>query len=229
MDDLSALDLVGEVNYITKHNTNYGKIKVAIDTLETQVSTIQEGTGTVTSVDVSVPTEFQVTGGPVTSTGVIAISTAPQAQNSVWAGPASGGAGAPGFRTLDRADIPSLFGTGLTSGEVKSRITTINTQSANYTFIAADSGVCVYHPASDTAGRTWTIPANSSVAYPVGTIIEIDNDHGAGAITLDITTDTLVLVGSAGSTGTRTIASGGRAVIRKVAITRWRIWGDSIT
>lgn len=104
-----------------------------------------------------------------------------------------------------------------------------NSQSAAYTLVLSDAGKHIYHPAADTTARIWTIPANSSVAYPIGTAITFDNDFGAGAISIAITTDTLVLVGAAGSTGTRTLASGGQATAIKVTSTRWRINGTGLT
>lgn len=104
-----------------------------------------------------------------------------------------------------------------------------NSQSAAYTLVLSDAGKHIYHPPADTTARTWTIPANSSVAFPVGTVITFDNDYGAGAITIAITSDTLVLVGAAGSTGSRTLASGGQATAIKVGSTRWRISGVGLT
>jgi len=103
----------------------------------------------------------------------------------------------------------------------------INSQSAAYTLVLADAGKTIYHPSADTTARTFTIPANASVAFPIGTTITFDNDAGAGALTIAITTDTLVLVGAAGSTGSRTLAAGGRAVVQKVTSTRWRIAGSA--
>ena len=102
----------------------------------------------------------------------------------------------------------------------------INPQSAAYTLALTDD--VVTHPAADTTARTWTIPANASVAFPVGTIITLDNRVGAGAITLAITTDTLELVG-AGTTGSRTIAAGGQATLLKVEATVWRAGGVGVT
>lgn len=103
----------------------------------------------------------------------------------------------------------------------------INSQSLAYTLVLADSGKTIYHPSADTTARTFTIPANASVAFPIGTIVTFDNDISAGALTIAITTDTLVLVGAAGSTGSRTLAAGGRAVAQKVTSTRWRISGSA--
>lgn len=104
-----------------------------------------------------------------------------------------------------------------------------NSQSSDYTSVLADANSVIYHPAADTTARTWTIPANASVAFPIGTCITFDNDFGAGAITISITSDTLVLVGDAGSTGSRTLASGGQATAIKVSSTRWRINGMGLT
>jgi hypothetical protein len=42
-----------------------------------------------------------------------------------------------------------------------------NSQSADYTLVLADSGKHIFHPVGDNNARTFTIPANSSVAYPV--------------------------------------------------------------
>jgi hypothetical protein len=103
----------------------------------------------------------------------------------------------------------------------------INSQSGAYGLLITDAGRTIYHPSSDTTARIWTIPANASVPFPIGTVITFDNDDAAGALTIAITSDTLVLVGTAGSTGSRTLAEGGRAVVQKVTSTRWRISGGT--
>lgn len=66
------------------------------------------GGGTVTSVGLSTPTEFSVSGSPVTGSGTLAFSKANQNANLVYAGPTSGGASAPTFRSLVAADLPTL-------------------------------------------------------------------------------------------------------------------------
>lgn len=103
-----------------------------------------------------------------------------------------------------------------------------NSQSAAYTLVLSDSGKHIYHPSSDTTARTWTIPANSSVAYPIGTAITFVNDTSGGTITIAITTDTLVLAGT-GTTGSRTLAANGVATAIKVTSTRWIISGTGLT
>lgn len=102
-----------------------------------------------------------------------------------------------------------------------------NSQSANYTCVMADSGKHIFHPSSDANSRTFTIPANSSVAYPIGTTLTFINDS-ANSCTIAITTDTMVLAGT-GSTGSRTLAQYGMATAVKVSSTRWYINGNGIS
>lgn len=94
----------------------------------------------------------------------------------------------------------------------------------DYTLALTDSGGHYYHVSATP--HTLTIPANGSIAFPIGTVIAIVNENGAGAITLAITTDTLRW-GS--STGSRTIAANGTATLLKVTSTVWRLTGDGIT
>ena len=61
----------------------------------------------VTSVGLTMPAQFTVTGSPVTSTGTLAASWATVAANLTFAGPASGAAAAPTFRALVGADLPA--------------------------------------------------------------------------------------------------------------------------
>src|SRR4051794_7772141 len=63
------------------------------------------GSGSVTSVAMTVPSILSVAGSPVTTSGTIAVSLANQAANTVLAGAASGGAATPAFRALVAADV----------------------------------------------------------------------------------------------------------------------------
>lgn len=100
--------------------------------------------------------------------------------------------------------------------------------SAAKTFAIDDAFVAQHHPASDVTARTWTIPANASVAIPVGSIIPLFNETGAGVITIAITTDTLRLAGTAG-VGSRTLAANGIATLYKFSATVWMITGTGLT
>ena len=72
------------------------------------------GAGTVTSVALSLPNIFTVSGSPVTSSGTLTGSLATQSANAIFAGPTTGSAAAPAFRALVAADIPDISATYLT-------------------------------------------------------------------------------------------------------------------
>lgn len=99
----------------------------------------------------------------------------------------------------------------------------VNAQSAAYTLALTDAFGTVTHPVGDNNARTFTIPANSSVPFPVGTQIQFTNE--INTVTIAITTDTLKF-GAAG-TGSRSLAVGGTATIVKLTSTIWRIYGSS--
>ena len=103
-----------------------------------------------------------------------------------------------------------------------------NSKSAAYTLVLADAGHHILHPSADTTARTMTIPANSSVAYPVGTALTFVNQASAGVMTIAITTDTMRLAG-AGTTGSRTLAANGMATALKLTSTEWIISGTGLT
>lgn len=104
-----------------------------------------------------------------------------------------------------------------------------NSQSAAYTCVLTDAGKHILHPAADTTARTYTIPANASVAYPIGTAITFVNQNGTGGVvTIAITTDTMRLAG-AGTTGSRTLARNGVATAIKITATEWLVSGSGLT
>lgn len=105
-------------------------------------------------------------------------------------------------------------------------ILTQNSQSTAYTTVLGDAGKQIYHPGADTTARTWTIDSNANVAYLTGTCITFINDTSGGVITIAITSDTLVLMGT-GSTGSRSLAASNVATACKVTSTRWIISGSS--
>jgi hypothetical protein len=99
--------------------------------------------------------------------------------------------------------------------------TPINTQAGTYTLVIGDAGKTIY------AGGNLTIPANGTVAFPIGTIINV---IASSAITVAITTDTLQWGGQATSqTGTRSVAIYGMATLIKVTNTIWYISGVGVT
>lgn len=103
-----------------------------------------------------------------------------------------------------------------------------NSKSAAYTLVLGDANKHLLHPSADTTARTFTIPANSSVSFPIGTAVTFVNQNGAGTLTIAITTDTLRLAGP-GTTGSRTLAANGIATALKVTSTEWIISGTGLT
>lgn len=71
------------------------------------LSWVAAGAGTVTSVGLSMPSDFSVANSPVTDAGTLAVTYATQAANKVLSGPATGADATPTFRSLVVADIPS--------------------------------------------------------------------------------------------------------------------------
>jgi hypothetical protein len=102
-----------------------------------------------------------------------------------------------------------------------------NSQSAAYTLVLADAGKHIFHPVGDNNARTFTIPANSSVAYPIGTALTFIN-MAVADVTIAITTDTLTL-SPAGTSGSRTLATNGSATCIKITSTEWLISGSGLT
>lgn len=101
-----------------------------------------------------------------------------------------------------------------------------NSQSTAYTLVATDAGKSIVHPATDNNARTFTIPSNTSVPFPVGTAITFINM--ANTVTIAINTDVMYQV-TTGNTSSRTLGVYGIATAVKVASTTWIIGGSNLT
>lgn len=133
---------------------------------------------------------------------------------------ANGGTGGTSISTA----AANLQGTGLDTNSVGFRMVPQNSQSTSYVTVAADSGKHIY---TATGSITFTIAANSSVAYPIGTAITFVNTN-ASSITIAINTDTMTLAGTT-TTGNRTLAQNGVATALKITSTSWLISGTGLT
>jgi hypothetical protein len=150
-------------------------------------------------------------GANVSGSGGIALTTSPTFTTPVLGTPTSG--------TLSNCTVDGTNSVGF-------RNIPQQAQNATYTLVLADSGKHIYK--NNTTAYTWTIPANGSVAFPVGTAITFVNGGASGNITIAITTDTMRLAGP-GTTGSRTLAGYGIATAVKVASTTWIISGTGLT
>jgi hypothetical protein len=132
--------------------------------------------GTVTSVDVAVPSYMTSSGGPITSTGSIALGFGTQTARTVFAAPAAGGA--PTFRNLNSADIrsttagaffnlstPCAAGEMLTYSQTNDNIT-CQPYTVGSSQITAGLGYTPVNKAGDTMTGSLTLP---SAGLTVGT------------------------------------------------------------
>ena len=143
---------------------------------------------------------------------VVALATSPTLVTPVLGTPSSG--------TLSACTVDGTDGVGF-------RNIPINSQSTDYTLVLADAGKSIFHPSTDANSRTFTIPANGSVAYPLGTAISFLN-MSANNLTIAINSDVMYLSGY-GTTGSRTLAQYGAATAIKMTSTTWMISGSALT
>lgn len=122
------------------------------------------------------------------------------------------------IKRTDNAAAPALFEVGYLGAPQ-------NSQNANYGFLLSDQGKSIVH--TGAGANTWTIPANASVAFPINTTILLLN-VGAGTVTLNITTDTLIWLPS-GATGSRSLPTNSMATLYKYSNTQWVISGTGVT
>ena len=196
------------------------------------------GSGTVTSVAASVPAFLSIAGSPITTSGTLAItysgtalpvanggtgvttstgtgnvvlSTSPTLVTPVLGTPTSG--------TLSGCTVDGTNGVGYINVPQ-------NAQTGSYTLVAGDAGKHIYHAVA-AAAATYTIPANASVAYVIGTAVTFIN-MSTNNVTVAITTDTMYL-GGTGTTGSRTLAQYGVATAVKMTSTTWVITGSGLT
>jgi hypothetical protein len=147
-----------------------------------------------------------------TGSGAAVFATSPTLVTPVLGTPSSG--------TLSSCTVDGTNGVGYINIPQ-------NSQSAAYTLVAADAGKHIFHPSTDANARTFTIPANGSVAYPIGTAISFVN-MTSQVVSIAITTDTMYLAGT-GTTGTRSLAQYGTATALKMTSTTWIISGAGLT
>ncbi len=150
------------------------------------------GSGTVTSVGLSLPSIFTVSGSPVTTSGTLTGTLATQAANTVFAGPTTGVDAAPTFRALVAADVPNLDAAKITTGTLPEARG--GTNQSTYTL-----GDLLYASAADTLGR---------LAGNITTTRKFLRQVGAGASSAAPAWDTIqagdvpVMVGDSGAGGT---------------------------
>jgi hypothetical protein len=162
-----------------------------------------KASGTVTSITAGTG----LSGGTITGSGTIAIDTA---------------------TTVDVSTAQTLTNKTLTSPTLNAPLInlSLNAQTGTtYTFVLADNGKLV--TASNASAQTYSIPTNASVAYPIGTQINIIQ-IGAGQVTINAVTSGTTTVSSTGATATapKLRAQFSSATCIKAATDLWYVVGD---
>jgi hypothetical protein len=141
---------------------------------------IKQGTvavpGTVTSVGITMPSEFVVSDSPVSASGTLAITKATQVANTVFAGPATGADAAPTFRALTATDVPSL-----TVSKVSDF--TESVQDVVGALIAAGTNVTVsYDDGAGTLTIAATVPSHAHAPSDITSLSEAIDDRVWGLL-----------------------------------------------
>jgi hypothetical protein len=183
-----------------------GEFGLETDTLKVKIgngstawtSLAYQGAGTVTSITAGTG----LSGGTITSTGTIAIDTA---------------------TTADLTTAQTLTNKTLTDPKIN---LALNAQTGTtYTFVLTDNGRLV--TASNASAQTYSIPTNASVAYPIGTQINIIQ-IGAGQVTINAVTSGTTTISSTGATATapKLRAQFSSATCIKANTDLWYVVGD---
>lgn len=202
--------------------------KVYVDTVDDKVKhkrpdgvvvDLENAGGTVTSVNVSVPAaEFTSTGGPITTSGIIAINKVNQNSNTVWAGPTTGSPNPPTFRSLVSDDIPNLDFSKITTGSVPiARGGTNSTTALNNNRIMQSFAGAIVEANAITAARALISDANGIPTHSVTTAAELAFVNG---VTSAIQTQINTKAPSASPTFTGTVTvplTASRAVVTGAA------------
>ena len=238
LDSIDALFDAGPLLKVTKGGTGVGtSTGSGNNVLSTSPTLVTPVLGTPTSATLTNATGLPIaTGVSGLGTGVATFLATPSSANLATVLTDETGSGSAVFATSPTLVTPVL-GTP-TSGNLSNctvdgtdavgfRNIPQNSQSAAYTLVLADSGKHIFHPSSDANARTYTIPDNGSVAYPIGTAITFVN-MTSQVVTIAITTDTMYL-SPAGTTGSRSLAQYGSATAIKMTSTTWLISGSGLT
>jgi hypothetical protein len=152
-------------------------------------------------------------------------STAFLRGDGTWVAPSSGGTTYTGTAPVTVAGSVISVATGTTAGTVAagndSRFLTVasDVQTSSYTLALSDAGEVV--EMNSASATTVTVPPNSSVNFPVGTVVEVCQ-FGAGQVTLAGGSGVTLLTPASMTTRARysTVA------VRQRAANQWVVTGD---
>lgn len=196
--------------------------------------------GTVTSITAGTG----LSGGTITNTGTIALSTPVSVANggtgissfgsgvATWLGtPSSANLAAAvtdetGSGALVFGTSPTISGATLTNAIITQALLTPSFSANAYTLVLGDQGNILLASNGATAG-TINIPTDANVAFPTGTQITIIQT-GSGQLTIQATTPATTTVNSTGATATapKLRTQNSSATLIKSAANTWYVVGD---
>ena len=100
----------------------------------------------------------------------------------------------------------------------------VNAQTASYTFVLADGNNTLVTLANASA-NTATFPPNSSVAYPVGTVLNFAQT-GAGQTTITQGSGVTITSNGATATAPKTRGQYSAAIAIQTSANNWLVIGD---
>jgi hypothetical protein len=150
------------------------------------------GSGSVTSVALSLPNIFSVSGSPVTTSGTLTASLASQTANYVFIAP-NGSAGSPTFRALAVADIPTLTSTKISDFDTQVRTSRLDQMAAPTASVALNSqritGLSDPSSAQDAATKSYVDASRMGIDFKesvrVATTANIATIAGGAPSTVD--------------------------------------------
>lgn len=187
---------------------------------------VGKGDGSVTSVALSLPSIFTVSGSPITSSGTLSATLASQTANTVFAAP-NGSAGAPTFRALVAADLPIQLYDENPSSPIANTIT-----GTNAITLGSGSSATLTGQVAQASGRFAT---NGDAQHAIYTARNITSTATATELFLDGTSARMVVPNNSVWTfdvmvaGRRTDAVGGGAGYRIFGVLRKDTTSGSIT
>ena len=114
-------------------------------------------------------------------------------------------------------EVLTMQSTGVPAWGAGEDLPAVNIQNGDYTLVLLDENRTI-RKTTNVEAITWTIPANASVAYPIGTVITLDN-AGTVELAIEITSDTMT--GTDDVTGPRVLTGNDIATITKLTSTTW--------
>lgn len=169
--DLSANRALSLANTTVTPNT-YSFATVTVDA-QGRITGASSGSP-VTSVALSAPAQFTVSGSPVTGSGTLAISLVSQPANLMWASPC-GSSGTPIFRSLCAGDLPADI---ISDAKLRdSAATSVIGRSANSTGDPADIACTATNQFLWRNGTTLTCAAAASTNLADTTSIVYDSGN----------------------------------------------------